>query len=158
MEDRPSAKLHDTVAKRFVESVSQMELQWEFVEKLIQPVMTYLKECLALDTDWKGYYSKAGKDEFEVMVSIGDDEGDTLLEVEPIQVSDLIGAQYPDCYRSAADLIFALERSLELSHAKFEKAHGFKLTSKNLLAKCEADFPKREYPLVESDHWQPKNK
>ena len=155
MDDRPSAKLHDTVAARFVESVSKMEVQWEFVERLIQPVMTYLKECLALDTDWRGYYATAGRNELEVMVSIGDDDGDTLFDTVPIQVSDLVGAQYSDCYRSAADLIFALERSLEVSHAKFEKAHGFKLTRESLKAKVDADFPNRPSPAAEDDQWKP---
>ncbi len=86
-----------------------------------------------------------------------EDWDDCFLESLPQNVADVFWYDEADCWRSQANMILALEGSLNAMKAKFEECFGFPVERDVLIKKAQQDFPKDQYPLGPHTFW-PDNK
>lgn len=147
MTKSPSEKLHEAISSAVAEQVKKLilEADWDFVEQISKPTFQYIENC-RLDEERRGYSSfyPAIDGGGAVMLYEISDEFEPILS-QSQSLFDIYDTQCTDCERSQADLIFALEDTVNKLKTSFEKRFGVPCEAKAIEANVRKKFPDITY-------------
>jgi hypothetical protein len=124
-----------------------------FDEIEMEPLFDILQSIV--DTTNEPFWVGAGKSEAEINISLCGDEGiygDYVITSKPAALSD-VAWFWPDCWRSQASIIFALEASVANMRKRFEEEFEMPFDRAELERQAVLRFPSDKFPRADHKFW-----
>jgi hypothetical protein len=140
-----SAELQTKIAKVIGEAVTK-SVDWDFTEKLLEPSLKYVQRCFAetLGEPDSGFYPYTKPDGLALSFSVADEDSE-ILGTGALSLFDILDRQWLDCERSQADMIFALEHTVQRLKDSFAQRHGIPCEPAMIEARCKERWPTLTY-------------
>ena len=133
MPTSPSETLHSRVSEALIKAFTK-SLDWDVIESMLEPSLDYVQSCLEVKESYPSgpfsfLFEDNNHDGLTLSLDAYDNDGHiSLFTTETVSLLSILSDQWGGCFRSQAEIVWGLERTLSRLKEKYKDEYGIDCT------------------------------
>ena len=133
MPTSPSETLYSRVSEALIKAFTK-SLDWDVIESMLEPSLDYVQSCLEVKESYPSgpfsfLFEDNNHDGLTLSLDVADNDGPTFLfTTETVSLLSILHDQLGGCFRSKAEIVWGLERTLLRLKEEYKDEFGIDCT------------------------------